>query len=63
MLLVYILIPLVYAGADVFIAHCLLFFGQYVLYDDSMIHWCGGEDLMVGVAQSGQSVVDVFELC
>jgi hypothetical protein len=30
MLLVKVMIPLVYAGANVFIAHCLFFFGQYV---------------------------------
>jgi hypothetical protein len=50
MLLVKVMIPLVYAGANVFIADCLFFFGQYVCNEHLMLHWCGREDVLILVS-------------
>ena len=51
MLLVNVLAPCVYAGANIFIADCLLFFGEYIGDHHSVVHWCGWEDLTICVAK------------
>ena len=51
MLLVYILVPLVYAGAYVFVANCLLFFGEYIFYYYGVVHWCSWKNVIVSVAK------------
>ena len=61
MLLVKVMIPLVYAGANVFIAHCLLFFGQYVFNEKLMIHWYRREDVLILVSKCGRGVVNICQ--
>jgi hypothetical protein len=47
MLLVNVMIPLVYAGANVLMADCLLFFGQNVFNEHVVLHWCGRKYVLV----------------
>jgi hypothetical protein len=60
MLLVNVLTPLVYAGANIFIAHCLLFFGEYIGDHHSVVHWCGWKDLTIFVAKGGKCIIFFF---
>jgi hypothetical protein len=60
MLLVNVLAPCVYAGANIFIADCLLFFGEYIGDHHSVVHWCGWEDLAIFVAKGGECIVYIF---
>jgi hypothetical protein len=41
MLLVNVVVPLVYAGGNIFVAYCLLFFGEDIGDYHSRIHWGG----------------------
>ncbi len=50
MLLVNVMIPLVYAGANVLIADCLLFFGQDVFNEHLVLHWCGRKYVLIGIS-------------
>jgi hypothetical protein len=62
MLLVNVLAPCVYAGANIFIADCLVFFSEYIGDHHSVVHWCGWEDLAIFVAKVGECVVYIFKL-
>ena len=60
MLLVNVLTPLVYAGANIFIANCLLFLGEYIGDHHGVAHWCGWKDLTIFVAKAGKCIIYVF---
>jgi hypothetical protein len=51
MLLVKVLAPCVYAGANIFIADCLVLLSEYIGDHHSVVHWCGWEDLAIFVAK------------
>ena len=60
MLLVNVLTPLVYAGANIFIAHCLLFFGEDIGDHHIVVHWCRWKDLTIFVAKGGKCIIYIF---